>query len=77
MINEIEIVDYKGFKNLKLDNLSQINIISGENNIGKTALLEALFLYDDIADYYDVIQVFMDVKPFIFIAQNRDVLKKE
>lgn len=38
MINEIEIVEYKGFKNLKLDNLSQINIINDKSNIGKTAL---------------------------------------
>ena len=49
MIEELEIVKYKGFKNLKLNNLSQINIISGENNIGKTALLEILFLSEDIS----------------------------
>jgi len=40
MINTLEINEYKGFSNFKLDNLSQINIISGKNNTGKTALLE-------------------------------------
>ena len=68
MINEIEIVEYKGFKNLKLNNLSQINIISGENNIGKTALLEALFIYE----YLDI-SFLPKGFPFLFIAINRDI----
>jgi len=75
MINEIEIIDYKGFKNLKLDNLSQVNIISGENNIGKTALLEAFFLYSEIVylnNEYAVLPTFRD---FLLIAQNRDISK--
>jgi len=72
MINEIEIIDYKGFKNLKLDNLSQINIISGENNIGKTALLEALFIYN----YIDLWNSSLSYdEPFLFIAKNRDITK--
>ena len=69
MIKDIEIVKYKGFNNLKLDNLSQINIISGENNIGKTALLEADSLYQNTLDYYD----FSDL--LLFIAQSRDIQK--
>jgi len=54
MIKDIEIVKYKSFQNLKLENLSQVNIISGENNIGKTALLEALFIYNDIFISYSM-----------------------
>jgi len=77
MINEIEIVEYKGFKNLKLDNLSQINIISGENNIGKTALLEALKLYNNFEFNYNLFNlILMSINPFLFIAQNRDITKK-
>jgi len=75
MINEIEIINYKGFKNLKLDNLSQINIISGENNIGKTALLEALFLYQGIAWSYNSYKRLFVLSPFMFISKNRDVLE--
>ena len=73
MIEDIEIVEYKGFKNLKLENLNQVNIISGENNVGKTALLEALFLYDEIRIYYNFIYKFLSVKAFFFIAQTRDI----
>ena len=73
MIEDIEIVKYKGFKNLKLENLSQVNIISGENNIGKTALLEAFFLYEEILFEYDVMGIFLSLNPFLFIAKTRDI----
>jgi AAA15 family ATPase/GTPase len=77
MIKDIEIVEYKGFKNLKLDNLSQINIISGENNIGKTALLEALFLYKNVYDndLYTIFGILLSLQPFLPIAKNRDITK--
>ncbi len=71
MIKDIEIVEYKGFKNLKLENLNQVNIISGENNIGKTALLEALFLYDN--KYRNKNNYFLYLNPFLFIAKTRDI----
>ncbi len=76
MIKDIEIVKYKGFNNLKLENLSQVNIISGENNIGKTALLEALFIYDNIlsSDSYYIFEPF-SLNPFLFIAKTRDIQK--
>jgi len=44
MLHNFEISKYKGFNDFKIDNLSQINIISGSNNVGKTALLEAISL---------------------------------
>ena len=75
MINEIEIVEYKGFKNLKLDNLSQINIISGENNIGKTALLEAFFLYSEIVYLHNISTGLLTFQDFLLIAKNRDIPK--
>jgi len=73
MIEDIEIVEYKGFENLKLENLSQVNIISGENNVGKTALLEALFLYEEILFEYNVMGIFLSLNPFLFIAKTRDI----
>jgi len=75
MINEIEIVEYKGFKNLKLDNLSQINVISGDNNVGKTVLLEALFLYWGIKIEYSLFKKFFSIRKFTLIAKNRNIEK--
>ncbi len=37
-------VDYKTFDRLKIDGFKRVNLISGKNNLGKTALLEAIRL---------------------------------
>ncbi len=44
MIKSLEINNYKGIQNFKLDNLNRINIFVGNNNSGKTSLLEAGFI---------------------------------
>lgn len=43
MLRSIEINNFRCFESLKLDHLGRINLIAGKNNVGKTALLEALF----------------------------------
>jgi AAA15 family ATPase/GTPase len=47
MITSLIIENFKGFQKLKADNLSRINLFGGNNNIGKTSILEALFAYFD------------------------------
>jgi hypothetical protein len=46
MFKSVRIQNFRQFKDLKLDGLAQINLITGANNTGKTSLLEALFLFD-------------------------------
>ncbi len=36
---------FRGFHNLQLDELHRINLITGKNNVGKTALLEGIFVH--------------------------------
>jgi AAA domain, putative AbiEii toxin, Type IV TA system/AAA ATPase domain len=43
MIESFEIENFRCFDTLKLNDLKRVNIITGENASGKTALLEALF----------------------------------
>ena len=45
MIESFEIQNYRLFKHLKIEKLARVNLITGKNNVGKTALLEALNLY--------------------------------
>jgi hypothetical protein len=45
MYNSFIVRNFRGFRELKIDHLDRINLITGKNNVGKTALLEALFLY--------------------------------
>lgn len=42
MISELIIEKYRGINNLKLENLGKVNIIAGENNTGKTSILEVI-----------------------------------
>lgn len=43
-ISTYEIHNFKKFEFLKLDNLGLINVITGDNNVGKTCLLESLLI---------------------------------
>jgi len=47
MITDVSIKNFKCFKQLELHELRKITLIGGRNNVGKTALLEALFLFAD------------------------------
>jgi len=47
MISEVLIKNFKCFKQLTLPDLGRVTLIAGRNNVGKTALLEALFLFLD------------------------------
>lgn len=43
MLKSLEIRNFRGFKNLTIEKLQRVNLITGRNNTGKTALLEAVY----------------------------------
>ena len=43
MFNTIKIKNLRAITNLEVDNIGQVNLFVGQNNCGKTTLLEALF----------------------------------
>ncbi|MDM8557605.1 AAA family ATPase [Candidatus Parabeggiatoa sp. HSG14] len=45
MYQSITIKNFRSFSDLTIAPLGQVNLIIGANSIGKTALLEALFLF--------------------------------
>jgi hypothetical protein len=45
MYKSFQVRDFRCFKNLTIKDLGLVNLVAGVNNIGKTALLEALFLH--------------------------------
>ena len=45
MYKSFRVQNFRGFKDLQLDDLARVNLIAGKNNTGKTALLEALLIY--------------------------------
>lgn len=44
MFHRLSIKGFRGFKSLTVDGLDRFNLFLGRNNVGKTALLESLFL---------------------------------
>jgi len=47
MITKLKIDGFKGFKQLEISKLSRITLLGGRNNVGKTSILEALFMFYD------------------------------
>lgn len=46
MLEEIEIQNFRCFEETKISGFERVNLIGGKNNSGKTALLEALYLFN-------------------------------
>ncbi len=44
MFDALEIRNFRGFEDLKIAPLKRINLFTGENNVGKTNVLEAIYL---------------------------------
>lgn len=47
MIKSIKINNFKGLNDFNLQDISNINLLGGKNNAGKTTILEALFMFHD------------------------------
>ena len=47
MIDKLELINFKGFKNFHLDHFARVTLLGGENSVGKTSILEAIFLFFD------------------------------
>src|SRR5262249_52962753 len=50
MLQDLHIQGFKGFRDLHLTDLSRVTLVGGKNNIGKTSLLESIWLFYDISD---------------------------
>lgn len=47
MIRKVSIENFRGFESIDIPDMSRISLISGRNNVGKSSILEALFLMMD------------------------------
>ena len=45
MISKLAVEKFRGINNLKVDNLNRVNLFVGDNNCGKTSVMEALQLF--------------------------------
>jgi len=63
-IRNIEIKNFKCFKDFKAEGFGRVNLIGGKNNVGKTAFMEACFLSSNIkvTDSIDFINYFLAIE---------------
>ncbi len=50
MLTYLELENFRCFDELKIDNIDRINLIAGENNVGKSAVLEAISQCSNISN---------------------------
>ena len=50
-ITSLNIESYRGLEGLKIENLGDVNIVVGDNNTGKTSVLEAIQLLYELTLY--------------------------
>ncbi|EEM81317.1 AAA ATPase [Bacillus thuringiensis serovar huazhongensis BGSC 4BD1] len=53
----MEVVSFRGIQNLKVENLGGINIVTGNNNSGKTSFLEAMMMLSVPESLLNIIRV--------------------
>ncbi len=51
-IKNIEIKNFKLFKDFKAKGFGRVNLIGGKNNVGKSAFMEACFIIDNFNSFY-------------------------
>ena len=56
-LNEIEINKFRGISDLLLANVGEVNLIVGDNNCGKTSILEAIQLLRDPTNVNNALRV--------------------
>ena len=61
-ITEIQIKDFKCFDDFKANGFTQVNLIGGKNNVGKTAFMEACYINSSAQDIQSLTYVLYDIK---------------
>lgn len=54
VLDSLEIKNFRAFQHLRIEKLGRVNLIVGKNNVGKTSVLEALWLYAEQGDAYRI-----------------------
>lgn len=77
LLNSLEIKNFRAFEHLKIEKLGRVNLIVGRNSIGKTALLEALWVYANRGTLNVLLSLLEQHKEFNFAAAKEISLKTD
>jgi predicted ATP-dependent endonuclease of OLD family len=67
----INIVDFKCFHNFEAKDFQRVNLISGKNNVGKTAFMEACYINRRAMDIKNFVGVLFGIK---YMRENMNIL---
>ena len=70
--SSIEVRNFKRFKDIEIENLGQFNLIVGDNNIGKTSLLESFLFTNDIDKFIERLAFSFIERDNIFPDKEKD-----
>ncbi|HCU34868.1 MAG TPA: hypothetical protein DGT21_05255 [Armatimonadetes bacterium] len=65
MLRSLEVENYRGFEKYRMDGLARVNLLVGDNGVGKTALLEAAQLLGSFLTPYALQYITMHRGEFI------------
>jgi AAA15 family ATPase/GTPase len=77
-LTDIEIKEFKCFKDFKASGFKRVNLIGGKNNVGKTAFMEACYVnvystsINKMIDAIDNVKYMRDKLNFVFETIKRD-----
>lgn len=57
VLDSLRIQHFRAFRQLQIERLAPVNLITGKNNVGKTCLLEALWLYANRGSPSTIVQL--------------------
>jgi len=60
MLSSLKIENYRSIKNLRVNSLKRINLITGQNNTGKSTVLEAVAIFATKGDFQNIFQLLTD-----------------
>ncbi len=72
ILDSLEIKNFRAFRHLQIERLGQVNLIVGQNNIGKTCLLEALWLYASRSSPEVMQQILANRNEFALIGDDKN-----
>lgn len=67
-VRKIELTNFRNYDKYKLDNLDSLNIIIGENGIGKTSILESIYICS-------LARSFKSNDDFVIVKKDKDFSK--
>jgi AAA15 family ATPase/GTPase len=70
-LTSFEVSGFKRFSDLKVSNIGQFNLIVGDNNTGKTSLLEALLVHKESSYFHNYLaDILYHVKKFTNLSSH-------